>query len=117
RPAQVEVVVIERQRSLDLRQIDASLLLVVAPEHCVLLRSAESTVNLQQATRTLHQLAQLGLERQIGKRPRALEEMHAPALTQRHLFTQHRQQRRDADAGADQYQRPVTVAVQGEAAQ
>ena len=83
--------------------------------YSVRLRRAEGAVQLQQTARALHQLAQLGLERQITQRARTLEEMDAFALPQRHLFTQHRQQRRDTDAGADQHQRPIAVAIKGEA--
>jgi len=115
RAAQVEVVIIQRQSRLDLREVQAAGHLVIARW---LRRAgcAQRAVDVQQPVRALLQFGEFCLEGQVGQGSGALEQMNRTRLALvpvlRHPFSGHRDQRRDADPGAEQYHWPSAVFLQ-----
>lgn len=78
--AQVEIVVVQRQRRLDLLDTQPTGKLVITPRQRMLFRLAQGAVHVQQAAGLLPQTCQLLTERQVGQAARTMEQMNAPCL-------------------------------------
>ena len=116
RTAEVEVVVVQWQRGLDLLDAQAVGELVVMTQHGLGFGLAQGTMDAQQAIGVLLECGKLLLERQVGQCAPAMEQMDAPPLPFGQLLAEHGDQRGDADARADQHKGPLTLLIQGKAA-
>ncbi|MNJ62677.1 hypothetical protein D3C77_585280 [compost metagenome] len=91
RAAQIEIVVVQRQRGLDLLDTQPADKLILTPKQCMAFRLAQGAVHLQQATGLLSQARQLVAERQVCQAARTMKQMDAPCRPLAQLFAQHGQ--------------------------
>ncbi|MNO75186.1 hypothetical protein D3C76_662160 [compost metagenome] len=91
RAAQIEIVVVQRQRRLDLLDTQPTGKLVITPRQRMRFRLAQGAVHVQQPAGLLPQACQLLTERQVGQAARPMEQMNAPCLPLAQLLAQHGQ--------------------------